>query len=59
VARVNYQREKRLKDLDRQRKQEEKRNRKLQKDSGAQPSEDDPASTPEGQGNAPDSEEPA
>ena len=32
MARVNYQREKRLKDLDRQRKQEEKRTRKLQKD---------------------------
>jgi len=29
---VNYQREKRLKDLERQRKQEEKRNRKLHKD---------------------------
>ncbi|MBP1626270.1 MAG: hypothetical protein H6Q00_745 [Holophagaceae bacterium] len=32
MARVNYQREKRLKDLERQRKQEEKRNRKLNKD---------------------------
>ena len=32
MARVNYQRDKRLKDLDRQRKQEEKRNKKLQKD---------------------------
>jgi hypothetical protein len=31
VARVNYQREKRLKDLDRQKKQEEKRNRRLLK----------------------------
>ena len=31
MARVNYQREKRLKDLERQRKQEEKRNKKLQK----------------------------
>jgi len=32
VARVNYQRDKRQKDLARQRKQEEKRQRKLQKD---------------------------
>ena len=32
LVRVNYQREKRLKDLERQRKQEEKRNRKLHKD---------------------------
>jgi len=32
LARVNYQREKRLKDLDRQRKQEEKRSRRLNKD---------------------------
>jgi len=32
MARVNYQRDKRLKDLDRQRKQEEKRAKKLQKD---------------------------
>ena len=32
MARVNYQRDKRLKDLDRQRKQEEKRTKKLQKD---------------------------
>jgi len=40
VARVNYQREKRLKDLDRQKKQEEKRTRKLQKDL-------DPATAPE------------
>ena len=40
MARVNYQREKRLKDLDRQRKQEEKRTRKLQKDL-------DPAAPPE------------
>ena len=31
MARVNYQREKRLKDLDRQKKQEEKRNRRLLK----------------------------
>jgi hypothetical protein len=36
VARVNYQRDKRLKDLDRQRKQEEKRNRKLHKDASPQ-----------------------
>lgn len=34
MARVNYQREKRLKDLERQRKQEEKRARKLQKNAG-------------------------
>ena len=34
MARVNYQREKRMKDLDRQRKQEEKRTRKLQKNAG-------------------------
>ena len=34
MARVNYQRDKRLKDLDRQRKQEEKRNKKLLKDLG-------------------------
>jgi hypothetical protein len=40
VVRVNYQREKRLKDLDRQRKQEEKRNRKLQKEQPPQPPED-------------------
>lgn len=43
VARVNYAREKRLKDLDRQRKQEEKRRRKLEKGqagSEAAPSED-------------------
>jgi hypothetical protein len=32
MARVNYQRDKRLRDLDRQRKQEEKRAKKLQKD---------------------------
>jgi len=32
MARVNYQRDKRLKDLDRQRKQEEKRTKKLQKE---------------------------
>ncbi len=32
VARVNYQREKRQKDLARQRKQEEKRQKKAQKD---------------------------
>lgn len=31
MARVNYQREKRMKDLERQRKQEEKRRRKLEK----------------------------
>jgi len=40
MARVNYQREKRLKDLDRQRKQEEKRQRKLQKD--ADPAQEEP-----------------
>ena len=32
MVKVNYQREKRRKDLDRQRKQEEKRTRKLTKD---------------------------
>jgi hypothetical protein len=32
VVRVNYQRDKRLKDLERQRKQEEKRQRRLSKD---------------------------
>lgn len=32
LARVNYQRDKRQKDLARQRKQEEKRQKKLQKD---------------------------
>nr|WP_320133850.1 hypothetical protein [uncultured Holophaga sp.] len=31
MARVNYQREKRMKDLERLRKQEEKRTRKLQR----------------------------
>lgn len=35
MARVNYQREKRLKDLERQRKQEEKRNKKFNKDQAA------------------------
>lgn len=40
MARVNYQREKRLKDLERQRKQEEKRNRKLQKAQEPVPAED-------------------
>ncbi len=33
MARINYQRDKRQKDLARQKKQEEKRQRKLQKDS--------------------------
>jgi hypothetical protein len=42
VARVNYQRDKRQKDLARQRKQEEKRQRKLQKDV------DSPGETAEG-----------
>ena len=32
MVRVNYQRDKRLRDLERQRKQEEKRSKKLQKD---------------------------
>lgn len=43
MARVNYAREKRLKDLDRQRKQEEKRRRKLEKGQAGtetQPSEE-------------------
>ena len=48
MARVNYQRDKRLKDLDRQRKQEEKRTRKLQKDlAGETPAEGTPL--PEGE----------
>ncbi|MBI4912681.1 MAG: hypothetical protein HY823_08080 [Acidobacteria bacterium] len=34
MARVNYARDKRLRDLERQRKQEEKRQRKLHKESG-------------------------
>lgn len=34
MARINYQRDKRQKDLARQKKQEEKRQRKLQKDQG-------------------------
>ena len=43
MARVNYQRDKRLKDLDRQRKQEEKRTKKLQKDlAGETPAETNP-----------------
>jgi hypothetical protein len=33
MVKINYQREKRRKDLDRQRKQEEKRARKLNKDA--------------------------
>lgn len=40
---MNYQREKRLKDLDRQRKQEEKRNRKLHKEDA--PTEEIPQET--------------
>jgi len=55
MARVNYQREKRLKDLDRQRKQEEKRTRKLQKDLDPNlPAE--PGDAPEG-GDAPEAPE--
>lgn len=42
MARVNYQREKRLKDLDRQRKQEEKRRRKLERSQGGPPPTDGP-----------------
>jgi len=50
VARVNYQREKRLKDLDRQAKQEEKRARKLQKDLPGAPAPADADTQPaEGQ----------
>lgn len=47
MARVNYQREKRLKDLERQRKQEEKRARKLQKNTGPEAAADETA--PEGE----------
>jgi len=39
VVRVNYQRDKRLKDLERQRKQEEKRQRRLTKDREEAPAE--------------------
>ena len=46
MARVNYQRDKRLKDLDRQRKQEEKRAKKLQKDLN--PGAPEEAATEEG-----------
>lgn len=42
MARVNYQREKRLKDLERQRKQEEKRARKLQKNAEPETTPDAP-----------------
>lgn len=47
VARVNYSHQKRLKDLERQRKQEEKRQRRLNKDTApgdthAEPSPDTP-----------------
>ncbi len=58
MARVNYQRDKRLKDLDRQRKQEEKRNKKLQKDlvAAAPPEEGAPEET-EGQEITPKLEE--
>lgn len=54
MARVNYQREKRLKDLERQRKQEEKRARKLQKI--AEPETAAGETAPEGE--APPSAEP-
>ena len=37
MARVNYQRDKRQKDLARQRKQEEKRQKKLLKDENGEP----------------------
>lgn len=40
MARVNYQREKRLRDLDRQRRQEEKRQKKLQRGQGTDAGED-------------------
>lgn len=47
MARVNYSHQKRLKDLERQRKQEEKRQRRLNKDTAtgdtpAEPSPDTP-----------------
>ena len=48
MARVNYQRDKRLKDLDRQRKQEEKRTKRLQKDL-APVTEGEAETLPEGQ----------
>lgn len=54
MARVNYQRDKRLKDLDRQRKQEEKRNRKILKDL-APAAEAEPVA---GQDPAPQQDEP-
>jgi hypothetical protein len=46
MARVNYQRDKRLKDLDRQRKQEEKRAKKLKRDLA--PEEGEPQVQAEG-----------
>ena len=57
MARVNYQRDKRLKDLDRQRKQEEKRTRRLQKDLAGDPAAEtapliegeEPAAAPPGE----------
>ncbi len=55
VARVNYQREKRLKDLDRQRKQEEKRKRKLDKARGVEGAEA-PAETSDEAADQPPSE---
>jgi hypothetical protein len=48
MPRVNYQREKRLKDLDRQRKQEEKRAKKLLKPSLEEGTEDTAAAPAEG-----------
>jgi hypothetical protein len=46
MARVNYQRDKRLKDLDRQRKQEEKRNKRILKDlTPGAPEGENPAET--------------
>lgn len=58
MARVNYQREKRLKDLDRQAKQEEKRARKLQKDLPAQTPVDADTAPVENQDGLPQSQEP-
>lgn len=49
---MNYQREKRLKDLERQRKQEEKRNRKLHKDDA--PEDEVPQGTDGIEGTAPE-----
>lgn len=56
MVKVNYQREKRRKDLDRQRKQEEKRTRKLTKDLALEAPGTVPGSQEEPA--APDSQEP-